>query len=490
MTKWLKGEGLTFDDVLLVPQRSEVLPTEVEIGTRFSRHIKLNIPLVSAAMDTVTEHRLAVALAREGGMGVIHKNLTIEEQASEVDRVKRSESGMVSNPISLSPEHLLIDALALMRKFSISGIPITDPNGHLVGIITNRDMVFEKDHTKKVGAVMTKENLITAPVGTTLDEASQILHRHRIEKLPIVDKKGMLKGLFTVKDVMKKEKHPNACKDSQGRLRVAAAIGVSGDYLERAEALVAAGVDALVIDTAHGHSIGVIGAVKKVKAKFPKVDVVAGNVATAEATRDLIRAGVDAVKIGIGPGSICTTRVIAGVGVPQLTAVMEAKSVALKHKIPIIADGGIKYSGDIVKALAAGADCIMIGNIFAGTEESPGETILLQGRSYKVYRGMGSLGAMRKGSADRYFQEKNTEEKKFVPEGIEGRIPYKGPLADTVYQLIGGLKSGMGYCGAANLKALQQKATFVRITNAGLKESHVHDVVITKEAPNYEVERG
>jgi IMP dehydrogenase len=490
MTKWLKGEGLTFDDVLLVPQRSEVLPNEVEIGTRFSRHIKLNIPLVSAAMDTVTEHRLAVALAREGGMGVIHKNLAIEEQASEVDRVKRSESGMVSNPISLSPEHLLTDALAMMRKFSISGIPITDPGGRLLGIITNRDMVFEKDHTKKIGAVMTKENLITAPVGTTLDEASRILHRHRIEKLPIVDKKGMLRGLFTVKDVMKKEKHPNACKDSQGRLRVAAAIGVSGDYLERAEALVAAGVDALVIDTAHGHSIGVINAVKKVKAKFPKVDLVAGNVATAEATRELIRAGVDAVKIGIGPGSICTTRVIAGVGVPQLTAVMEARAVALKHKIPIIADGGIKYSGDIVKALAAGADCIMIGNIFAGTEESPGETILLQGRSYKVYRGMGSLGAMRKGSADRYFQEKNTEEKKFVPEGIEGRIPYKGPLADTVYQLIGGLKSGMGYCGAANLKALQQKATFVRITNAGLKESHVHDVVITKEAPNYEVERG
>jgi IMP dehydrogenase len=490
MTKWLKGEGLTFDDVLLVPQRSEVLPNEVEIGTRFSRHIKLNIPLVSAAMDTVTEHRLAVALAREGGMGVIHKNLSVEEQASEVDRVKRSESGMVSNPISLSPEHLLTDALVMMRKFSISGIPITDPGGRLVGIITNRDLVFEKDHTKKIGAVMTKENLITAPVGTTLDEASKILHKHRIEKLPIVDKKGMLKGLFTVKDVMKKEKHPNACKDSQGRLRVAAAIGVAGDYLDRAQALVDAGVDALVIDTAHGHSVGVINAVKKVKAKFPKVDLVAGNVATAEATRELIRAGVDAVKIGIGPGSICTTRVIAGVGVPQLTAVMEARAVALKHKIPIIADGGIKYSGDIVKALAAGADCIMIGNIFAGTEESPGETILLQGRSYKVYRGMGSLGAMRKGSADRYFQEKNTEEKKFVPEGIEGRIPYKGPLADTVYQLIGGLKSGMGYCGAANLKALQQKATFVRITNAGLKESHVHDVVITKEAPNYEVERG
>jgi IMP dehydrogenase len=490
MAKWLKGEGLTFDDVLLVPQRSEILPKEVEIGTRFTRHIKLNIPLVSAAMDTVTEHRLAIALAREGGIGVIHKNLTIEEQASEVDRVKRSESGMVSNPISLSPEHLLTDALAMMHDFSISGIPITDKAGYLVGIITNRDLVFEKDHTKKIGEVMTRENLITAPVGTTLDEASKILHQHRIEKLPIVDKKGMLKGLFTVKDVMKKEKHPNACKDSQGRLRVAAAIGVSGDYLERAEALVNAGVDALVIDTAHGHSIGVIGAVKKVKAKFPKTEVVAGNVATAEATRELIRAGVDAVKIGIGPGSICTTRVVAGVGVPQLTAVMEAKSVAIKNKIPIIADGGIKYSGDIVKALAAGADCIMIGNLFAGTEESPGETILLQGRSYKVYRGMGSLGAMRKGSADRYFQEKNTEEKKFVPEGIEGRIPYKGPLADTVYQLMGGLRSGMGYCGSANLKALQAKATFVKITNAGLKESHVHDVVITKEAPNYEVERG
>lgn len=490
MAKWLKNEGLTFDDVLLVPQKSGVLPKNTDINTRFTKHIKLNIPLVSAAMDTVTEHRLAIALAREGGIGVIHKNLTIEQQASEVDRVKRSESGMVSNPISLSPEHLLIDALALMKEFSISGIPITDPAGHLMGIITNRDMVFEKDHTKKIGLVMTKEDLITAPVGTTLEEASNILHTHRIEKLPIVDKKGILKGLFTVKDVMKKERHPNACKDGQGRLRVAAAIGVTGDYLERAEALVNAGVDALVIDTAHGHSLDVIRAVKAVKSKFSKVEVVAGNVATAGATRELINAGVDAVKIGMGPGSICTTRVVAGVGVPQLTAVMDAKSVALKYKIPIIADGGIKYSGDIVKALAAGADSIMIGNIFAGTEESPGETILLQGRSYKVYRGMGSLGAMRQGSADRYFQDKNAEDKKYVPEGIEGRIPYKGPLADTVYQLIGGLRSGMGYCGAANLKDLQKNATFVKITNAGLRESHVHDVVITKEAPNYEVERG
>ncbi len=490
MAKWLKNEGLTFDDVLLVPQKSGVLPKDTDINTRFTKHIKLNIPLVSAAMDTVTEYRLAIALAREGGIGVIHKNLTIEQQASEVDRVKRSESGMVSNPISLSPEHCLMDALTLMKEFSISGIPITDPAGHLLGIITNRDMVFEKDHSKKIGAVMTKEDLITAPVGTTLEEASKILHQHRIEKLPIVDKKGLLKGLFTVKDVMKKEKHPNACKDSQGRLRVAAAIGVTGDYLERAEALVNAGVDALVIDTAHGHSVDVINAVKAVKSKFSKVEVVAGNVATAGATRELINAGVDAVKIGMGPGSICTTRVVAGVGVPQLTAVMEAKAVAVKYKIPIIADGGIKYSGDIVKALAAGADCIMIGNIFAGTEESPGETILLQGRSYKVYRGMGSLGAMRQGSADRYFQDKNAEDKKFVPEGIEGRIPYKGPLADTVYQLIGGLRSGMGYCGAANLKALQEKATFIKITNAGLRESHVHDVVITKEAPNYEVERG
>ncbi len=490
MPRWFKGEGLTFDDVLLVPQKSEVLPRDTQIDTRFSRHIRLNIPLVSAAMDTVTEYRLAIALAREGGLGVIHKNLTIEEQASQVDRVKRSESGMVTNPISLSPDHLLSDAQAMMREFSISGIPITDKSGLLVGIITNRDMVFEKDHTKKIGGVMTRENLVTAPVGTSLEEASRILHQHRIEKLPIVDKKGMLKGLFTVKDVMKKEKHPNACKDSQGRLRVAAAIGVAGDYMERADALVSAGTDALVVDTAHGHSAGVIGAVKKVKASFGKVDVVAGNVATAEATRELIRAGADAVKIGIGPGSICTTRVVAGVGVPQLTAVMEARSVAAKARVPIIADGGVKYSGDIVKALAAGADCIMIGNLFAGTEESPGETILLQGRSYKVYRGMGSLGAMRQGSADRYFQEKGAEDKKFVPEGIEGRIPYKGPLADTVYQLVGGLRSGMGYCGAANLKALQERATFVRITHAGLRESHVHDVVITKEAPNYEVERG
>lgn len=497
MPKWYKGEGLTFDDVILVPRASAVLPRDAALSTRFSRRIKLNIPLCSSAMDTVTEHRLAIALAREGGIGVIHKNMSVEEQAAEVDRVKRSESGMISKPISLSPEHRIADALALMKEYSISGIPVTDAQGHLVGIITNRDLVFEKDPARRIGQAMTSENLVTAPVGTTLEEASRLLHKHKIEKLPIVDKKGALRGLFTVKDVMKRRQHPDACKDAQGRLRAAAAIGVSGDYLERAAALAAAGADALVVDTAHGHSAGVLAAVRTVKAKFRNVEVVAGNVATAEATRALIKAGADAVKVGIGPGSICTTRVVAGVGMPQLTAVIDCVRAA-GGKVPVIADGGIKYSGDVVKALAAGADCVMIGNLFAGTEESPGETVLLSGRSYKVYRGMGSLGAMQKGSADRYFQDSPTakepgpaaQAKKFVPEGIEGRVPYKGPLADTVYQLMGGLRSGMGYCGAGTIKELQKNAVFVRITNAGLRESHVHDVVITKEAPNYGTERG
>ncbi len=497
MPKWYKGEGLTFDDVILVPQASSTLPKDAVLTTRFSRRIKINIPLCSSAMDTVTEHRLAIALAREGGIGVIHKNLSVEEQAAEVDRVKRSESGMISKPISLSPEHRIADALSLMKEYSISGIPVTDAQGRLVGIITNRDLVFEKDPAKRIGQAMTSENLVTAPVGTTLEEASRLLHKHKIEKLPIVDRKGQLRGLFTVKDVMKRRQHPDACKDAQGRLRAAAAIGVSGDYLERAAALVAAGVDALVIDTAHGHSTGVLAAVRAVKSKFRNVEVVAGNVATAEATKALIKAGADAIKVGIGPGSICTTRVVAGVGVPQLTAIIDCVRAA-GGKVPVIADGGIKYSGDVVKALAAGADCVMIGNLFAGTEESPGETVLLSGRSYKVYRGMGSLGAMQKGSSDRYFQESQPQKgdgqtapaKKYVPEGIEGRVPYKGPLADTVYQLMGGLRSGMGYCGARTIKDLQKNAVFVRITNAGLRESHVHDVVITKEAPNYGAERG
>jgi len=496
MPRWYKNQGLTFDDVILVPQASSVLPREAELSTRFTRRIKLNIPLCSAAMDTVTEHRLAIALAREGGIGVIHKNLTLEEQAAEVERVKRSESGMISRPMTLTPNHRLADAVKLINEYSISGILVTDDQGHLVGLLTNRDLVFERDLSKPISSVMTKQNLVTAPLGTTLDEAARILKKHKVEKLPIVDKKGVVRGLFTVKDIIKKKQHPHACKDEKGRLRVAAAIGVSGDYLERAAALVAAGADALVIDTAHGHSAGVLAAVRAVKAKMKQVEVVAGNVATPEAVRDIIKAGADAVKVGIGPGSICTTRVVAGVGVPQLTAIMDCARAA-QGKVPVIADGGIKYSGDIVKALAAGADCVMIGNLFAGTEESPGETILLSGRSYKVYRGMGSLGAMQKGSADRYFQDSNqgSEPKdggprKYVPEGIEGRVPYKGPLADAVYQLIGGLRSGMGYCGARNIRELQRKATFVRITNAGLRESHVHDVVITKEAPNYGTEKG
>lgn len=478
-------EALTFDDVLLEPARSEVLPRDVDVSTYLTRDIRLNIPLVSSAMDTVTEARLAIAIAREGGIGIIHKNMSIERQAQEVDKVKRSESGIIVDPIFLSPAHRVADALEIMERYHISGVPITDSEGHLIGIITNRDLRFEEDYSRPISEVMTKENLITAPVGTTLERAKEILKRHKVEKLPLVDEQGRLKGLITIKDIEKAKKYPNAAKDSVGRLRVGAAVGVAADTMERARALVKAGADVLVVDTAHGHSRGVLETVARLKAEFPDTPIIAGNVATAAGTEDLIAAGADAVKVGVGPGSICTTRVVAGIGVPQITAIWNAARAADKHGIPIIADGGIKFSGDITKALAAGASTVMIGNLFAGTEESPGETIIYQGRSYKVYRGMGSLGAMKEGSRDRYFQE-NVE--KLVPEGIEGRVPYKGPLAETVYQLIGGLRAGMGYCGAANLAELRRKARFVRVTSAGLRESHPHDVIITKEAPNYSVD--
>ncbi|WP_027719450.1 IMP dehydrogenase [Desulfovirgula thermocuniculi] len=473
--------GLTFDDVLLIPAKSEVLPHEVDTSTYLTREIKLNIPLMSAAMDTVTESRMAIAIAREGGIGVIHKNMPIERQALEVDRVKRSEHGVISDPIFLSPDSPISEALLLMERYRISGIPVTE-NGKLVGIITNRDLRFEKDFSKPVGEVMTKENLITAPVGTTLEEAKEILRRHKVEKLPIVDEHFNLRGLITIKDIEKARQYPMSAKDKKGRLLVAAAVGVGPDTEERADALVRAGVDAIVVDTAHGHSKRVIETVARLKRKYPEVAVIAGNVATAEGTRDLIRAGADAVKVGIGPGSICTTRVVAGAGVPQITAIYECAQEAAAHNIPIIADGGIRYSGDITKAIAAGADVVMIGSLFAGTEESPGEIEIYQGRSYKVYRGMGSLGAMREGSGDRYFQE---EQQKLVPEGVEGRVPYRGPLAEIVYQLIGGLRAGMGYCGCKNIQELKTKTRFIRITPAGLRESHPHDVTITKEAPNY-----
>ncbi|MDI9441566.1 MAG: IMP dehydrogenase [Firmicutes bacterium] len=476
-------EGLTFDDVLLVPAASEVLPSDVEVSTRFSRNIRLNIPIASAGMDTVTEYRMAVAMAREGGIGVIHKNLSIYEQASEVDRVKRSESGVIVNPFYLNPHHRVSDALALMARYRISGVPVVDKNRKLVGIVTNRDLVFEENVDQPIGNVMTKENLVTGPVNTTLEEAKAILHQHRIEKLPLVDENYVLKGLITIKDIEKARQYPRAAKDEKGRLLVAAAVGVGPDRIERSGVLVDAGVDALVIDTAHGHSRGVIEALREIKAEFgDKVDIVAGNVATAEATKDLIEAGADGIKVGIGPGSICTTRVIAGVGVPQLTAVFDCARVARPHGVPVIADGGIRYSGDIVKALAAGGDCVMLGSMLAGTEESPGEIEIYQGRSYKVYRGMGSLAAMRAGSKDRYFQ---SDANKLVPEGVEGRVPYKGSLADAVFQLVGGLRAGMGYCGAPNLEELYAKSRFVRITPAGTRESHPHNVQVTKEAPNY-----
>ena len=476
-------EGLTFDDVLLIPAKSDVLPKEISISTRLTSRITLNTPLMTAAMDTVTEARMAIAIAREGGIGVIHKNMSIEAQADQVDRVKRSENGVIVNPFFLSPDHLVSDANELMGKYKISGVPICR-DGKLVGILTNRDMRFLTDFTQKIEEVMTRENLVTAPVGTTLEQAQEILRQHRIEKLPIVDDKGRLKGLITIKDIEKAVKYPHSARDKDGRLLCAAAIGATSDVLDRAAALVEAQVDALVLDSAHGHSQNILNAVSRVKAAFPQVSLIAGNIATAEAAEALIDAGADAIQVGIGPGSICTTRVVAGIGVPQITAIYDAACVAAKRGIPVIADGGIKYSGDIVKAIAAGADVVMIGSLVAGCEESPGDTEIYQGRQFKVYRGMGSLGAMAHGSKDRYFQEDN---KKLVPEGVEGRVPYKGTLSDTVYQLMGGLRAGMGYCGCPTIPDLQQNGRFVRITGAGLKESHPHDIAITKEAPNYSI---
>lgn len=484
MAEFFPTDGLTFDDVLLVPTRSEVLPRDVDITTRLTASIRLNIPIISAAMDTVTESRLAIALARQGGIGIIHKNLAPEIQMGEVDKVKRSESGMIVDPITLPPDRPIGDALAVMKKFSISGIPITE-HGKLVGIITNRDLRFHKELNLLIRDVMTKNNLVTANEGIDLETAQELLHKNRIEKLLIVDAQNNLKGMITVKDIMKKIQYPNACKDERGRLRVGAAVGVSGELEKRAELLVNTGVDILVIDSSHGHSAGVLRAIEFLKKRFPEKPVMAGNVATREGTQALIDAGADAVKVGIGPGSICTTRVVTGAGMPQITAVMESVEAARKDNIPVIADGGIRYSGDITKALAAGADAVMIGSLFAGTEESPGETVLFEGRSFKVYRGMGSIEAMKAGSKDRYFQEHQEEVSKFVPEGIEGKVPYKGDLADSVYQLVGGLRSGMGICGAGSIGDLHKKAKFVRVTQAGILESHPHSVSISKEAPNY-----
>lgn len=478
--------GLTFDDVLLVPRKSDVLPRDVDVSTFITKEIKLNIPILSAAMDTVTESRLAIALAREGGIGVIHKNMTIKEQAAEVDKVKRSESGMIVDPVTLPPDKMIGEALEVMKRFSISGIPVTQ-KGKLLGILTNRDLRFEKDLTKKISRVMTKEKLITVPEGTTIEQAQEILHKNRIEKLLVVDQKKNLKGMITVKDIMKNVQFPNSCKDSRGRLRVGAAVGVAKDMLTRASALVDAGVDLLVIDSSHGHSQGVMDSVTKLKNQFPQVSLMAGNVATREGTEDLIKAGADCIKVGVGPGSICTTRVVIGAGVPQFTAIVDCAEAAFKYNVSIVADGGIRYSGDISKALAGGANAVMIGSIFAGTEESPGENILFEGRTFKMYRGMGSIEAMKKGGKDRYFQEHLSETKKLVPEGIEGRVPYKGNLSESVYQLVGGIRAGMGICGAKNIKELSQKAEFVVITYAGLRESHPHDVIITKEAPNYQI---
>jgi len=480
-------EALTFDDVLLEPAKSDLLPSEVEITTHLTRNIPLNIPLMSAAMDTVTDSRMAIAMAQQGGMGIIHKNMTVEAQADEVDRVKRSESGMIVNPVTMSPDQKIHEAMEVMKRYKISGLPITS-NGKLVGILTNRDLRFETRLNIKISELMTKENLITVPVGTTLEEAESILHRHRVEKLPVVDSKYRLKGLITVKDIQKKIAYPNACKDRLGRLRVGAAIGATGDFLERAAALARAGVDVIVVDTAHGHSARVMEAVKQVKSKLPEVELIAGNVATEEGTLALVKAGADAIKVGMGPGSICTTRVVSGAGVPQITAIMDCSRVAHRSGVPVIADGGIKFSGDITKALAAGGDSVMIGSLFAGTDESPGETILYQNRSYKVYRGMGSLEAMKAGSRDRYGQEGAFFEGKLVPEGIEGMVPYKGSIEGMIPQLTGGLRAGMGYCGCRSIEDLQTRSHFIRITSFGLKESHVHDVLVTKEAPNYRTE--
>ncbi len=482
-------EGLTFDDVLLIPAHSTILPKETDLTTQLTPKIRLNIPLLSAAMDTVTESRTAICMAREGGLGVIHKNMTPTEQATEVDQVKKSESGMIVDPITMHPDQKIYEALELMKKYRISGVPITK-EGRLVGILTNRDLRFETRLDQPISNVMTKDKLVTVPPGTTLEEAKQHLHAHRIEKLLVVDEQFALKGLITIKDIEKVRKYPLACKDEMGRLRVGAAIGVGPDREERIEALVRAGVDVVAIDTAHGHSQGVLDAVRATKAAWPNLQLIAGNIATAEAAAALIAVGADALKVGIGPGSICTTRVVAGVGVPQITAISQVADVARKAGIPLIADGGIKYSGELPKAVAAGADVIMIGSLFAGTDESPGETILYQGRTYKAYRGMGSLGAMKKGSKDRYFQGDVESEVKLVPEGIEGRVPYRGGLSENIHQLLGGLRAGMGYTGCRTLRELQQNGRFMRITNAGLRESHVHDVAITHEAPNYRVERG
>jgi IMP dehydrogenase len=484
LSERIKGEALTFDDVLLVPMRSDVLPSQVNVRTRLTRRITLNIPIVSAAMDTVTDANLAIALAREGGIGVIHRNMTIDEQAAEVDKVKRSESGMISNPITLGPGASVAEALNLMARFKISGVPITDEEGRLVGILTNRDLRFLERTDVPVSTVMTSERLITVPEGTTLDDAKRVLHKNRIEKLPVVDGDFKLKGLITVKDIKKRMDYPDACKDDMGRLRVAAAVGVAKDTKDRVQALVDAGADTIVVDSAHGHSKGVLDTVERIRTRFPDRDLIAGNVVTADGARSLIKAGADGVKVGVGPGSICTTRVIAGVGVPQITAIMECRNVCDEEGVPIIADGGVKYSGDVAKAIAAGAHSVMIGSLFAGTEESPGEHVLYEGRSYKVYRAMGSLGAMRHGSRDRYFQE-DVEPHKLVPEGIEGRVPYRGSLRATVFQLCGGLRAGMGYCGAKDVEEMRTKTRFVRITHAGLVESHPHDVTVTKEAPNY-----
>ena len=495
-------EALTFDDVLLVPSRSEVVPTGTNTQTQISRNIHLNIPIISAAMDTVTESHMAIALAQQGGLGIIHRNLTVEQQANEVDKVKRSESGMIVDPVTMSPDAKVSDALEVMKKYKISGVPITLKDGKLVGILTNRDLRFETRFDVPISKVMTKDNLITVPVGTTLEQAEEILHEHRVEKLLVVDDKYNLKGLITVKDIQKKLKYPGAAKDDKGRLRVGAAIGATGDFLERAQELAKNKVDVLAIDSAHGHSSLVLEAVRKVKAALPNVDLLAGNVATFDGACDLIKAGVDGIKVGIGPGSICTTRIVTGVGVPQITAIAESSRAARESGVPIIADGGIKYSGDIVKGIAAGASAVMIGSMFAGTDESPGELILYQGRTFKSYRGMGSLGAMAQGSSERYFQnsdgdastaapvlgEESNRLGKLVPEGIEGRVPYRGSVSLIVYQMVGGLKSGMGYCGCETIADLQQRARFVRISAAGLRESHVHDVMITREAPNYAVE--
>ena len=482
MSNKFAKEGLTFDDVLLVPQKSDVTPNEINLTTRLTKTIELHIPLMSSAMDTVTESAMAIAMAREGGIGIIHKNMTIQEQAAEVDKVKRSENGVITNPFFLSPQHTLKDAEALMSKYKISGVPICDSDGVLVGILTNRDLKFETNYDRPINEVMTSKNLVTAPVGTTLKDAEAILRQHKIEKLPIVDEHKHLRGLITTKDIEKAVRYPNTARDKYDRLLVRAAIGVTDDCIERTTALVNAGVDVVVLDSAHGHSKNIINKVKEVKEAFPELPVIAGNIATGEAAKALIEAGADAIKVGIGPGSICTTRVVAGIGVPQITAINDVYEVAKEYDIPVIGDGGIKYSGDISKAVAAGADVIMLGSLLAGCDESPGENEIYQGRRFKTYRGMGSLAAMEKGSKDRYFQ---TGSKKLVPEGVEGRVPYKGPVSDTIFQLIGGLRAGMGYCGAPNIKTMKENAVFVKITGAGLRESHPHDIYITKEAPNY-----